>query len=95
MCTVLHTPLEKDTALDLYEGDIESKFYQQFGYYGRSNFEILAERIELIPKRAQNIIDGMLGNQNEVTTMIENSFLKQEAKEKYIHYYKDKLRRFS
>ena len=95
ICTVLHTPLEKDTALDLYKGDIESKFYQQFGYYGRSNFEILAERIELIPKRAQNIIDGMLGNQNEVTTMIENSFLKQEAKEKYIHYYKDKLRRFS
>lgn len=95
MCTVLHTPSESDTALDLYKGDIESKFYQEYGYFGRPNFEELADRIGLVPSRAQGIIEKMLGKQNEVLVMAENSFLENEVKEKYIQYYKDKVNRFS
>lgn len=95
MCTVLHTPSESDTALDLYKGDMDSKFYQEYGYFGRPDFETLAERIGLLPKRTQNIINMMLNNQNEVIAMVEGSFLNNEVKEKYIHYYEDKLRRFS
>lgn len=95
MCTVLHTPNESDTALDLYKGDMESKFYTKYGFYGRPDFEALAERIGLLPKRAQHIIDAMLRRQNEVLGMIQSSFLSNEAKEKYVYYYKDKIRRFS
>lgn len=94
MSTVLHTPVESDTALDLYKGDMESKFYTKYGFYGRPDFEALAERIGLIPKRAQRIIDAVLSRQNEVLEMIHRSFLINEAKEKYVYYYKDKLRRF-
>ena len=95
MCTVLHTPNEEDTALDLYEGDINSNFYQQYGYFGRPNFEELADKIGLVPKRAQGIMDNLLGKSNDVIMMIENSFLGAEVKQKYIHYYKDKIKRFS
>jgi serine/threonine-protein kinase HipA len=95
MCTVLHTPLESNTALDLYEGDIESRFYQKFGCYGRENFEMLAEKIGLLPLRTKNIIDSLLTNQKEVLEMIDKSFLSKEAKEKYVHYYNDKIARFN
>lgn len=47
MCTILHTTGEKDTALDLDEGGIKTNFYQQYGYYGRPNFEELEEKIGL------------------------------------------------
>src|SRR5882757_6225260 len=39
MCTVLHTPNETDTALSLFEGDINTPFYETYGYFGRSHFE--------------------------------------------------------
>lgn len=90
MCTVLHTPNEEDTALDLYEGDINNKFYQQYGYYGRPNFEELAAKIGVAPKRTQGIMENLLGKGDEVFTMITNSFLEAVAKEKYIQYYKDR-----
>ena len=94
MCTALHTPNERDTALDLYEGDIDSAFYQTYGYYGRPNFEALAGRTGLLPKRAQHIIDTITGRKNELELMVNNSFLSEEAKGKYLQAYKDKVKRF-
>lgn len=95
MCTTLHTPNESDTALDLYAGDILSKFYSKSGYYGRPNFEELADKMGMVAKRAQGIIDKVLGNQAEVLSMISGSFLNDEMKEKYITAYSDKVKRFS
>ena len=94
MCTALHTPDESDTALDLYKGDMESQFYSTNGYFGRPDFETLAEKIGLQAKRAQQIINHLLGRQHEVATMVSHSMLSNEAKERYIHYYRDKVRRF-
>ncbi len=94
MGTVLHTPYESDTALDLYDGDIQSKFYSTYGYYGRSDFEELAGKLGMVAKRAQGIIDKVLGSQAEVLSMISGSFLNAEMKEKYIMAYTDKAKRF-
>lgn len=94
MCTVLHTPNESDSALDLYKGDIESKFYQEYGYFGRSDFEELANRFGLLPKRTKDIIDRLIGKEKDVVALVERSFLKDDVKTKYIYYYKDKLKRF-
>lgn len=94
MCTVLHTPNESDTALDLYKGDIDSDFYQQYGYFGRPNFEELAKRFGLFPARSTGIIDALLAKQDEVLAMIKNSFLENATKEKYVNHYNDKLKRF-
>lgn len=95
MCTVIHTPNESDTALDLYKGDMESAFFSKQGYYGRPNFEELAERMGMVPKRAQNIIDAILKRQQDVLNMIDQSFLSDEAKERYGRSYNDKVKRFS
>lgn len=94
MCTVLHTPNESDTALDLYKGDTGSDFYQQCGYFGRPDFEELANRFGLLPARSSGIIDALLAKRDKVIAMIEHSFLEEAAKGKYVNQYKDKLKRF-
>lgn len=93
MCTVLHTPNESDTALDLYKGDMDSPFFSTYGYYGRPNFEELADRLGILPKRAQFIIDTITKQPQEVLKMVDHSFLRTEAKEKYISSYQDKVKR--
>lgn len=94
MCTVLHAPSESDTALDLYEGDLESSHYQKFGCFSRQNFEELALRLGLLTSRSKRIIDDLLSKRDEVTDMIEHSFLDLSTKEQYLHFYQDKIRRF-
>jgi len=94
MSTVLHTPLEPDTALELYKGDLESNFYKVNGYYGRPDFEVLAQKLELVPKRAIHIMDTLLSNQEKVKDMVQASLLSDRAKEKYLAAYHDKQRRF-
>ena len=94
MSTVLHTPNENDTALDLYKEDIDSSFYKEYGYFGRANFEELANRIGLVFKRAQDIINTLLSKQSEVLALIDNSFLNNDAKKRYINSYTDKIKRF-
>lgn len=94
MCTVLHAPSESDTALDLYEGDLESSHYQKFGCFGRPNFEELAQRLGLLPSRSSRIIDALLSNKEKVKQMIMYSYLDDPVKTKYLEHYTDKLGRF-
>ena len=39
MSTIIHTPGERDTALDLFEKDHESEYYATYGHYGRSELD--------------------------------------------------------
>jgi serine/threonine-protein kinase HipA len=93
MCTVLHTPHESDTALDLFEGDTSHEYYASYGHYGKPHFEELAKRLGILPKRSDAIIQGLLQKTEEVKAMIHESYLSKEAKEKYLNYYLDKMRR--
>lgn len=95
MSTVIHSPQEYDTALDLYEGDINSEFYITYGYYGRVNFEELASRIGLIPARAKKIINALLSEGDMVYRRISESFLPDETKAIYRSNYTDKVRRIA
>jgi serine/threonine-protein kinase HipA len=81
MSTVLHTPHESDSALDLYKGDIESKFYSRYGYFGQANFRELAERMKLLPQRFTRILTGFLSSKEPVINMVRNSFLKEKINE--------------
>ena len=91
MSTVLHTPLESDTALDLYPGAMDGPFYSRFGYYGQADFRALADKIGLVPLRRDQILTLLLSGKDKVMDMIRNSFLNEEAKENYISSYQDKL----
>lgn len=93
LSSVIHTPSEADTALDLYQDDIASPFYNAYGYYGRPNFVELAKRLLILPKRAERILDNYAINKDKVNSMVENSFLLEDVKAIYIKNVEDKLSR--
>ena len=94
MSTVIHTPNESDTALDLFSEDTTTPFYQKYGYLGKSHFLAFANRIGLIENRAKRILQEMLTQSNAVEQMVNKSFLSEEIKTIYFRKYQDKLKRF-
>ena len=95
MSTVVHTPHESDTALDLYEGDIKSPHYLIYGYYGRENFMELAKRLGIVETRAARILDQFNSKKNEITTFVNSSYLSKGVKKLYVSYFEDKVKRIS
>lgn len=93
MSTVIHTPLESDTALDLYPGDLNSDFYAIHGYYGRENFMEFASRLGILENRAARIINQLQYGQEQMEALVHQSFLSPAAKAKYIYHLTDKVRR--
>jgi len=91
MSTVLHTPLESDTALDLYKDSMDSPFYKVFGYYGQADFRTLADKIGIIPLRRDRILTQMLSATELVSQMVQHSTLSEEVKKKYMDAYQDKV----
>jgi serine/threonine-protein kinase HipA len=93
MCTVLHTPQESDTALDLYKGDMDGGFYKRYGCFGQPEFRTLAEKIGIKTLRAERILTQVLTSRDESIQMIQRSLLSEEAKSRYQNAYLDKLSR--
>lgn len=93
MSTILHTPNESDTALDLYAGSFDSSYYSEYGCYGRPDFLELARRLGLIKRRAIEILDGLILKEVQVVEFVEKSSLSNDCKQAYIHNVRDRLRR--
>lgn len=93
MSTSLHMPGETDTALDLYEGDHNSPFFSTYGFYGQPDFMTLAQKIGILPSRAERMLNQLLAAGDQVVTMISQSFLSDEMKVKYIQAFKDRAGR--
>lgn len=93
MCTLLHSELESDTALDFYEGSMDNEAYAQYGFYTRIHFEELARRLGILPARSQRILNSLLSKTDEVKKMIEGSFMSDEAMERYIKHYEERVER--
>jgi serine/threonine-protein kinase HipA len=93
MCTLLHTTGETDAALDLYAGAMDDPFYSHYGFFGRPAFHILAEKMGIQSNRAERIITQLLASGKEVEQMIQQSFLREEAKTRYQMAYLEKRRR--
>lgn len=93
MCTVIHTPQETDTALDLYKGDTDGAFYKTYGFFGQPEFRMLAEKIGIQPVRAGRIVTQLLSSEDDVIQMIQHSLLSDKTKINYQNAYLDKLKR--
>jgi serine/threonine-protein kinase HipA len=93
MCTVLHTPNETDTALDLYKGDTDSEFYSRYGHFGQPDFRAFAQKIGLLPQRTDRVLTHLLSARDRVLDMIQQSFLSETIKTRYAQAYQDKLQR--
>lgn len=95
LSTIIHSPSESDTALQLYEGDYDSPFYATYGYYGRDNFLELAQRLSILPKRAERILQTFLNKKEKVVQMVMHSLLANDLKEIYLKHFEDKISRIS
>lgn len=93
LSTVIHSPGESDTALQLYQGDYDSAFYSKYGYYGRPNFLELAKRLSILPNRAERILTQFIIKQSNVVEMVNNSFLRENVKADYLKNVSEKLLR--
>lgn len=93
LSTIIHTPGESDTALDLYDHSMNAPFYSTYGYYGRPDFLEFAKRLGLVEKRAIAILDEGNRKENEVLAFVDKSLLSPESKLKYGLHFKDKSNR--
>lgn len=93
LSTIIHSPGESDTALQLYDGDHDSPTYSKYGYYGRDNFLELAKRLCILPQRAERMLNQFINKKNVVIQMINHSLLNEEVKEIYLGNLEDKLGR--
>jgi serine/threonine-protein kinase HipA len=93
LSSVIHSPQESDTALNLYEGDYQSEFYEAYGHYGRSDFLEFARRLGIIEIRAKRILDDFLNKKDQMICMVQNSFLLEEVKTIYINNLEGKIKR--
>lgn len=93
MSTIIHTPGEPDTALNLFELDYESDYYSTYGHYGRVEFVALAKKLGIVEVRYLRIIDEYIEKKDVVTKFIANSLLSLEVRQKYGNHFLDKVQR--
>ena len=95
MSTIIHTPGERDTALDLYEKDHESEYYATYGHYGRTEFIEFAKRLGIVEVRYMRIINEFIENETIVYDLIMNSTLSRKALDSFITNFKLRIKRLS
>ena len=93
MNTRLHIDPDTDTALEMYEGDMDDEFYAVQGEYGQHHFRELARRLGMQETRADRLIYKFLQKQDVVVKMIDGSFLNEKAKLLYKKTYHERVRR--
>jgi serine/threonine-protein kinase HipA len=93
MSTIIHTPSEQDTALDLYDKDHESAYYVTHGHYGRTEFVEFAKRLGIVEVRYMRIINEFLEKEKEVDDFIQNSFLSNKALASFSINFKSRIQR--
>ncbi|MEN9882996.1 MAG: hypothetical protein RLZZ420_213 [Bacteroidota bacterium] len=95
MSTIIHTPIEQDTALDLYQNDFESEYYATYGHYGKMDFIELAKKLDIVEVRYRRIINEFIENESIVYAFIKNSSLSNKALDAYTRNFKAKINRFT
>lgn len=93
MSTIIHTPGERDTALDLFEKDYESEYYATYGHYGRSEFIELAKKLGIVEIRYMRIINEFIKKEAEVCEFVKNSSLSNKALDCFIRDFKSRAKR--
>lgn len=95
MSTIIHTPGERDTALDLFEKDHESEYYATYGHYGTTEFIEFAKRLGIVEVRYMRVINEFVENESSVYDFIQNSSLSNNSKGSFITSFKSRVKRFS
>lgn len=90
ICTSLHFPNEGRTALDLFD-TFESESFRQNAFYKRGDFLKLAEIYGMNMTRARRCVGQFAECEPAVVSLIDRSFLPQEAQSDYLARFHDRL----
>ena len=89
--TSVHFPHENLLALDLFR-NFESEAYRMNGFYTRTDFLALSGIFGIAQKRAIRILEQFQELQHQVQDYIKVSFLSEDAKDKYLTLFLDRLK---
>lgn len=94
LCTRIHSPAESDMALMLLK-DRFTETYDILGFYTRQDFLEFGRVLGIKESRVTKMIDEFKGKEDSIDSLVDRSFLKDQIKADYKHYYKDKIKRLS
>ncbi len=94
LCTKLHID-DNDFAFGnrLFEEDYKAESFTKFGFHSYKDFYEFGLRIGLLPVRVKKIINNFLIKKQMVEMYVANSYLSNDLKKAYLHFYNDKLGR--
>lgn len=93
MSTIIHTPNESDAALELFDKDFDSAYYDTYGYYGRMEFVEFAKRLGIVEIRYLRIIESFIKKEPQVVSLIQNALLSNAAKQFLLQNLQSRLKR--
>lgn len=87
----IHLPNESRTALELFE-EYESESFEANGFYAYDDFMVFSTRLGLNRKMSEHIVKDFLSKKEETLSLLGESFLSVEGKERYEALFLDRLR---
>ena len=93
MSTIIHTPNERDTALELFDNDFDSAYYATYGHYGRIEFIEFAKRLGIVEIRYLRIIESFIKKEPQIVALIQNALLSNAAKQFLLQNLQSRLKR--
>lgn len=90
ICTSLHLPDERRTALALFDTH-ETESFRQNAFYRRPDFLKLAEFYGMQPNRAESFLNEFTLKHDAILNLIARSFLSDNAKIDYERRFMDRL----
>ena len=92
LCTQLHLPEESRLALDLFRDDEIPAHVLTYGFVTGADLLELANRLGVLNRRAETIIDDVIKGSTECEPLVERSFLSPRAKTLYLEIIDDRRR---
>ncbi|MBC8385554.1 MAG: HipA domain-containing protein, partial [Candidatus Cloacimonetes bacterium] len=89
--TAVHFPQESRLALDLFT-DYETDSFKLNGFYKKVDFLKLAEIFMIKKMRAERFLEEFVIKKEKVHGLIKTSFLRDEAKKRYLNLYDDRMK---
>ena len=83
ICTKLHLPTDSRLALDLYAGGEYPESVRTHGFATGADMIELGRRFGVDETRAAEIVDTFCGHSDEIASLIQRSFLSDDAKGGY------------
>lgn len=89
----LHVPNERDTALELFDGDFMTKGFMHSSKYTKDDFIEFGSKIGLADKRIEKQLEEITSHVEDIEELIKRSFLENQIADKYLEKVKEKRER--